>query len=98
MKKLFFTYFLVSVLLTSIALPTYVSLLELSYEVEFAIDLEEESEDVELTKDTELKIVNFNTSFLTYTYTTNQKSVIHFSKKYTSIFQNLDSPPPEIYS
>lgn len=97
MEKYFKTYFLAIVLISTIALPTYFSLITTDYEVSLVIDMEEESEESEPTKDLELKIFpNINTFFTCNLNEYKGKTVFNTHKEYNSIFQKLDSPPPEL--
>ena len=92
MHKYFFTYLLALVLISSVVIPACLNLMETSYELSIEVDAEEESEK---TKDVEIKM--FTTSF---EYTTQEpflckNGIIYFTKKYTSVFLKLDSPPPK---
>ena len=86
------------ILLTSIVLPTYISITKFSCEVSLEIDMDEDSEETEITKDNEAKIVTPSPLFKTYSKTKIQNSIVYISTRYNSIFKKLDSPPPEIYS
>ena len=98
MARILLTCFFIITLSIPIALPSYMSICEINCDVSLVIDLDEEAEDVEIIKDSEFKIIpNFNT-FFNYVYTTNQNKIIFISKEYNSVFQNLDSPPPDFNS
>ncbi|WP_299834803.1 hypothetical protein [uncultured Tenacibaculum sp.] len=86
------------ILLTSIVLPTYLVINNFNCEVSLEIDMEEDGEETEISKDIEIKIVSVLPNFRTYFHKTIQKNIIYISIEYNSIFRNLESPPPEFYS
>lgn len=96
MIRIILTYFFIIILSIPIAVPSYMSICEINCEVSLIIDLDEEAEDVEIIKDSEFKIIpSFNT-FFNYAYTTNQNKIFFIAKEYNSVFQTLDSPPPDV--
>jgi len=86
------------ILSISIIIPACVSFLELNCDVSLVIDLDEEVEDIEVIQDAEVKIIPESIVFFSYTQTTNQNKIVFITKKYNSIFQNLESPPPDLLS
>lgn len=98
MPKNFFAYFFIIVLSTAIIVPTCISFLELSSEISLVLDIDEDIEDIEIKKDTEIKFLFEYNPLLNYTYTTNKNKIIFLAKEYSSVFRNLDSPPPDFYS
>ncbi|WP_442265203.1 hypothetical protein ACSIGC_12775 [Tenacibaculum sp. ZS6-P6] len=79
-------------------MPTYISITKFNCEISIEIDIDEDGEETEVTKDSEVKIVNPSPLFNTFSKNKIQNSIIYISTRYNSIFKKLDSPPPEIYS
>lgn len=99
MLKNFFTYFFILTLSIAIVAPAFLCVLDLSNEISLAMDEDiEDIEDIEVTKQSEFKIIPDNNTFVNYRYTTNQNKIIFLAKEYSSIFRNLDSPPPDYLS
>ncbi|SNR17395.1 hypothetical protein [Tenacibaculum jejuense] len=98
MIRVVYTYLFSLILVTSIVLPTYISITKFSCEISLEIDMEEDSEESEITKDTEAKITHTTQNLSTYSKIRIQNSIIYISTSYNSIFKKLDSPPPEFYS
>jgi len=95
MVKNLFSYFLIIILSIHITLPICMSFFDITSEVSFVIDLDEELEDTEISKDYEVKILHTSNIYVNFKKTKYQDPIIFFTKKYNSIFQKLDSPPPE---
>jgi len=99
MSKQLITYFFSLVLLISVATPSYMCLIEETSKIEVVdIGEEEEKNGKESSKDLEVKnyysldISNF------YTGLKNKKQISFYSKNYTSYYNKLASPPPELIS
>lgn len=91
----YLTYFWVIIISISIEIPSYINIFDFDYETSIIFDLEEELEDSENIENTEVKFTsNFNT-FFNYVYPENKTEFIFIDKKYNSIYQNLESPPPD---
>ena len=96
MHKYLFTYLLAFVLVSSILVPTCLSFCEVSYELSIEIDSEEETEKI---KEIEIKILDVAVEdYKSIEVTVFTNNIIYFPKKYTSIYLNLDSPPPKFTS
>jgi len=99
MSKQLITYFFSLVLLISVATPSYMCLIEETSKIEVVdIGEEEEKNGKESSKDLEVKnyysldISNF------YNGLKNKKQISFYSKNYTSYYNKLVSPPPELIS
>lgn len=93
MHKYLFTYLFTIVLISSIVVPTCLSLCESNYELSIEIDADEESEK---TKEIEIKMFAAIDEYATQQQIITTSHIIYFSKSYTSVYLNLDSPPPEV--
>lgn len=94
MRRLLFTYFLATVFITSVVLPTYLSLIETGYEYSLVInDIEDDSEK---TNDLDFKIIHLNEEIIPYKLIKCQSKIAFLLSKYSSLSQKLESPPPEI--
>lgn len=98
MAKNLFAYLFIIIISIPVILPAYISVLELNCEVSLIIDLDEEMEDIEITQDSELKIIPDFSIFLNYKYLIHQNEIIFIAKEYNAVFQNLESPPPDFYA
>ena len=99
MIKKLFTYLCIVALNIPVILPICLSYFEQNCKVSLMIDLDEEIEDIEKTSDTETKILVSDADLLlNYLYAANKNKIVFIAKKYNSLFQNLDSPPPQRYS
>ena len=97
MTKHIITYFFSIILLVSIVTPSYLSILEGTYEVTEVADLgeEEENKGNETTKDLDVKIYYPQNSPFFQANLEEEKRVSFYSKNYTSFHKKLISPPPE---
>ena len=96
MTKQLITYFFSLILLTSVAIPSYMSLVEETSKIEVVdIGEEEEKNGKESSKDLEVK--NYYSLDLSNLYTglEKKKQISFYSKNYTSHKNKLISPPPE---
>lgn len=96
MAKQLITYFFSLILLTSVAFPSYMSLVEETSKIEVVdIGEEEEKNGKESSKDLEVK--NYYATDLSNLYTglEKKKQISFYSKNYTSYQDKLISPPPE---
>lgn len=83
-------------LLASIAVPSYISITEEACETSLTIDIEDENDGSENSEEAEFKIVAlpFEVSS-TYVLPFGFQKNIYKSVQYNSIYQRLESPPPE---
>ena len=96
MAKQLIAYFFSLILLTSVAFPSYMSLVEETSKIEVVdIGEEEEKNGKESSKDLEVK--NYYATDLSNLYTglEKKKQISFYSKNYTSYQDKLISPPPE---
>lgn len=94
MKKIFI-YFWIILISISIEIPSYISILNIEFETSLLLDVEEEVEDAEVLNDNEAK---FYTPFSSISKNISPKTkneIVFITKTYTSLFQNLESPPPK---
>lgn len=97
MKTLLLTYFFAITFISSIALPTYISLSEKACEYELLLsDLEDDSEQTEKNLDTDVKIIFSFQEVLPYKSINTQHSIGYLSSKYIPLSLKVDSPPPEV--
>ena len=97
MAKQLITYFFSLILLTSVAIPSYMSLVEETSNIEVVdIGEEEEKNGKESSKDLEVK--NYYSIDLSNFYNglEKKKQISFYSKNYTSHQNKLISPPPEL--
>jgi hypothetical protein len=96
MKTAFLTYFFAITLITSIALPTYLSLSEKGCEYSLVItDFEDDSEQSEKNHDSDVKIIHFfQTTFPSNRFESKHK-IVYLSSQYSTLSLKVDSPPPE---
>lgn len=92
MNKSFLTYFLAVLIVSSVVVPTCLTIFEISYEHSIAKDVEEECETSE-TK--EIKIFTFHDVNVVFYSKATRNDVIFFAKDYTSLARNVNSPPPK---
>jgi hypothetical protein len=96
MAKQFITYFFSLNLLISVAIPSYMSLVEETSKIEIVdIGEEEEKNSKESSKDLEVKNYYSSDNSNLYTDLENKKQISFYSKNYTSHQNKLISPPPE---
>lgn len=97
MAKLIITYFFSFILLVSIVTPSYISVLEGTFEITEAIDLgeDEENKGNETNKDLDVKIYYSHINSFLNSDSEKEKRVSFYSKNYTSFHKKLTSPPPE---
>jgi hypothetical protein len=96
MKTLLLTYFFALAILTSIALPTYISLSENVCEYSLVLeDTDDDSEKPEQTSDTDIKVLHSLQQVPAYHHLTNNKKIVYLSSQYVALFIKVDSPPPE---
>ena len=99
MAKQFITYFFSLNLLISVAIPSYMSLVEETSKIEIVdIGEEEEKNGKKSSKDLEVKNYYSTDSSNLYTDLENKKQISFYSKNYTSHQNKLISPPPEMRS
>jgi hypothetical protein len=96
MAKQLITYFFSLILLISVAIPSYMSLVEETSKIE-VVDMgeEEEKNGKESSKDLEVKNYYSTDNSNLYTDLENKKQISFYSKNYTSHQNKLISPPPE---
>ena len=99
MAKQLITYFFSIILLISVAIPSYMSLIEETSKIEIVdIGEEEEKNGKKSSKDLEVKnYYSFNISDF-YNRIKSKKQTSFYSKNYTSYHNKLVSPPPELIS
>ncbi len=96
MKTSFLTYFFAVTLITSIALPTYLSLSKKAYEYSLVInDFEDDSEQSEKNNDTDVKIIHLHQEITPYKNIVNKHKIVYLSSEYNTLSLKIDSPPPE---
>jgi hypothetical protein len=96
MVKQLITYFFSLILLISVAIPSYMSLVEETSKIEIVdIGEEEEKNGKESSKDLEVKNYYSTDNSNLYTDLENKKQISFYSKNYTSHQNKLISPPPE---
>ena len=96
MTKQLITYFFSIILLTSVAIPSYICLVEETSKIEVVdIGEEEEKNGKESSKDLEVKNYYSTDNSNLYTDLENKKQISFYSKNYTSHQNKLISPPPE---
>lgn len=96
MKTSLLTYFFAVILVTSIALPTYLSLSEKACEYSLVLtDLEDDSEQTEKNNDTDVKIIHIYQEIIPYKHLKSKHSIVYLSSEYTTLSLKVDSPPPE---
>ncbi|MEQ6122682.1 hypothetical protein AAON49_00610 [Pseudotenacibaculum sp. MALMAid0570] len=98
MTKLIATIFFSTILITTIVVPTYVSLVEGTCEITAVADLseEEEKKGKESAKDLELKIYYSDSPSSIFIDLEKKKRIRFYSKNYVSYQKKQLSPPPEI--
>lgn len=99
MLKSLFTYTLAVLLLSSLAIPTIISLSDYEIcETSLLLDIEEDTDSKENSKEAkEVKILSVTTSFLSVCKVfPNEKISTYNAKLYQTIYNSLDSPPPEL--
>ena len=96
MGKKIFTYLLMFILLGGIVVPSYISITEDLCEAAFQLDIEEDTDTNEESEKTELKLlgVPFQTEKLGL-IAFQQKKCGYTTKVYTTVYKNLELPPPE---
>jgi len=77
--------------MSSIIVPSCLSLCENNYELSIEVDADEESE-----KNKEIKIFTIIDEYCTKQQLITLNNIFYLSKNYTSVSLNLDSPPPEV--
>lgn len=92
MYKYFFTYLLAIVLISSVVIPTFLSFNDVSCELSLEVDAEEESEKI---KEIEIKMFAEIGEYFAHKHQEVRTTIVFYSKQYTSVYLNLDSPPPE---
>jgi hypothetical protein len=98
MKTSFLTYFFAITFLTSIALPTYISLSEKACEYSLVInDIEDDSEQTEKGHDIDVKIIHPFQEAVTYQTESIQHCIIYLFSDYNTLTLKVDSPPPELF-
>ena len=96
MTKQLITYFFSLILLISVAIPSYMSLVEETSKIEVVdIGEEEEKNGKESLKDLEVKNYYSTCSSDLYSGLEKKKQISFYSKNYTSHQNKLISPPPE---
>ncbi|MFY7671219.1 hypothetical protein ACOSP6_09075 [Tenacibaculum sp. MEBiC06402] len=99
MKTPFLTYFFAITLITSIALPTYLSLSENACEYSLVInDFEDDSEQTEKNLDTDVKIIHSFQEMIAYKSVNTENNIVFLSREYSALSLKVDSPPPEFFS
>ena len=97
MNKSFVIYFFALLIFSSIAIPTCLSLLEISCEhTSITKEAEEESESTESTESKEIKILNFNSVSIIYRAQNTSNNIAFFAQEYNSIIKKVNSPPPRL--
>lgn len=95
MNKSFLTYFFALLIISSVVVPTCLTLIEVSCEHSITKDLEEECEASEAK---EIKILAFHDVNIFFNSKKISNEVIFLAKNYTSIAINVNSPPPKFIS
>jgi len=95
MNKSLLTYLFAFILITSIVVPAYLSILEISYECAIEKDLDEESETKKIE---EVKILTTTFFKLNKGFSYSLNSIDFYAKDYNSISRKLELPPPELLS
>lgn len=98
MAKTLATFFFSLVLLMSIVVPTYITLMEGSCEITEMKDKvgeDEEKKGKEAAKDLEVKTYYANENSSIFIGLEKKKRISFYSKKYVSYQKKLLSPPPE---
>ncbi|WP_431167126.1 hypothetical protein [Tenacibaculum halocynthiae] len=93
MSKHLFIYFLTIILITSVVVPTYITLSEKKCESSLVNDTSDNDENIEEFK---IKLYYSNDILASYQVTEIVRKVLYLSKTYTSISRKLESPPPEL--
>ena len=98
MSKAFIAYIFILFLSMSKVVPAYMSWIEDNFELVMSSEFGEEEENGEKSEEEikELKLfqpTNTTTFFENFNF---QKKVIYILKYYTSNYQKLESPPPEL--
>lgn len=98
MQKLLITYFFSLILMASVVVPAYYSVMEKTCDIEVAdLGEEEENKGKEGIKDLDLKIYYLYSTSLLYQDLEKKKRIRFYSKNYTSYQKRLVSPPPELF-
>jgi pyridoxine 5'-phosphate synthase PdxJ len=96
MLRKFTALFFLSVFIGYTSLPTVLSVLNTDIDISLFIDTnEEESKEGEASKEKDVKIIELNILHNSLTDTTSSENNTIYLKKYTSVYLNLLSPPPE---
>ncbi|MGG8496790.1 hypothetical protein ACQY1Q_10260 [Tenacibaculum sp. TC6] len=94
MSKYILAYFFITLMVITVALPTYVSLCEEKCETSLSIDAEKDTD--EAINKVEIKFLCANDVVYSYQHKTNQKKLPYLLKVYTSIDKKQECPPPEL--
>ena len=96
MYKVLFAYLLTIILLSTVAIPTYLSLTEEICESSLVIDIEEDTDGNEKSENNEVKIINsvVNFSYI-FSFISQKKRNSYQFNQYNSVSKTLESPPPE---
>lgn len=96
MYKVLFAYLLTIILLSTVAIPTYLSLTEEICESSLVIDIEEDTDGNEKSEKNEIKIISSPINFTSsYTSFSPKKTDSYQFNQYNSVSKTLESPPPE---
>lgn len=91
MSKQIFIYFLTIILITSVIVPTYITLSEKKCESSIVNDTDSD----ENLEEYKIKLYCSNDIIASYQVVVSQREVLHLTKSYASISKTLESPPPE---
>ncbi|MFD2566813.1 hypothetical protein [Pseudotenacibaculum haliotis] len=101
MTKNIVIFFFSFILMASIVVPTYVTLMDGKCEIAEVVDFGDEEENKkgkEAAKDLELKLFYENDSSQLFVGLEKKKRISFYSKNYVSYQKKLLSPPPEVIS
>ena len=96
MLRKIITLFFLSIFISHAVLPAIISLVDRDVDIAFLMDInEEESKEGETSKEKEIKIIEVNNLSNSLADATSSENNTIYLKRYTSVYLNLLSPPPE---
>ena len=96
LRKIIALFFL-SIFISHGVLPAIISLVDQDIDLAYLMDVnEEESKESETSKEKEVKIIEVNILFNSLADENNTENNTIYLKRYTTVYLNLLSPPPEL--
>ncbi|SEC28403.1 hypothetical protein SAMN04489761_2574 [Tenacibaculum sp. MAR_2009_124] len=93
MSKYIFTYLLITLITSTVVIPTYMSLSEEICETSVVMDTEKDSD--EAHKELEIKFLHSDQESFTYNNAITQIKLPYKIKVYNPVYKKQECPPPE---